>query len=301
MIKVTPQQVKELRDRTMAGMMDCKKALEASECDMEKAIVWLREKGIAKAEKKASRVAAEGLCSYAINGNECVVFELNSETDFVSKNDKFLTLLNKVADIILNSKATNTEEALALDVNGKSLETVILEDSAVIGEKVSLRRVQRIVKNDNETFGAYKHMGGRIVVVTILENADEAVAKDVAMHVAANQPTYVQQTDISEEIIAKEKAIILTEALNENAEAAKPKPEQIIEKNIVPGRLAKYLKEICLLDQPFVKNPDETVSVYLSHTKSTVKSFVRLAVGEGIEKEVVDFAAEVAAQAGLNK
>lgn len=298
---VTPQLVKELRDRTMAGMMDCKKALEACDCDMEKAIVYLREKGIAKAEKKASRVAAEGLCSYVINGNDCVVFELNSETDFVAKNDKFLALLDKVGNIISNSNATNTEEALKVVVDGKDLENIILEDSAVIGEKVSLRRVSRITKEDGQVFGAYKHMGGRIVVITILDNADEVVAKDIAMHVAANQPTYVSQADIDAETLAKEESIILTEALNENAEAAKPKPENIIRNNIVPGRLQKYLKEICLLDQPFVKNPDETVSVYLSHTKSTVKTFIRLAVGEGIEKEVVDFAAEVAAQAGLNK
>ena len=269
---VTPQLVKELRDRTMAGMMDCKKALEACDCDMEKAIVWLREKGIAKAEKKASRVAAEGLCSYVIDGNDCVLFELNSETDFVAKNDKFLALLDKVGQIISASDATNTEEALNITVEGKTLENIILEDSAVIGEKVSLRRVQRITKENSQIFGAYKHMGGRIVVVAVLDNADEVVAKDIAMHIAANQPTYVSQADISEEKLASERQIILTEALNENAKAAKPKPENIIENNIVPGRLQKYLKEICLLDQPFVKNPDETVSVYLSHTKSTVKS-----------------------------
>lgn len=301
-MKVTPQLVKELRDRTMAGMMDCKKALEATDCDMEKAIVWLREKGIAKAEKKASsRVAAEGLCSYEINGNDCVVFELNSETDFVAKNEKFLTLLANVGKYLINSNATNTEEALKIDADGKSLEVFILEEAAIIGEKISLRRVQRITKTDDQTFGAYKHMGGRIVVVTVLENASFEVAKDIAMHVAANQPLYVSQDDISPETVEKEREIILHEALNENAESPKPKPEQIIADKIVPGRLSKYLKEISLLDQPFVKNPDETVSVYLSHTKSTVKSFVRLAVGEGIEKEVVDFAAEVAAQAGLSK
>lgn len=302
-MKVTPQLVKELRDRTMAGMMDCKKALEACECDMEKAIVWLREKGIAKAEKKASsRVAAEGLCSIEINGNEAVIFELNSETDFVAKNEKFLNLLANVGKAIINSNAQDTDSALAVEVSeGKNLATYILEEAAIIGEKISLRRVQRIVKTDEQTFGAYKHMGGRIVVVAVLDNASAEVAKDIAMHVAANQPQYICEGDISPETVEKERAIILAEALNENAEAAKPKPEQIIADKIVPGRLAKYLKDICLLDQPFVKNPDETVSVYLSHTKSTVKSFVRLAVGEGIEKEVVDFAAEVAAQAGLSK
>ena len=291
--------VKELREKTGAGMMDCKKALTECEGNLEAAVDWLREKGIAKAAKKQSRIAAEGLCEVAIEGNAAYLFELNSETDFVAKNSKFLGLLDKVSNIILNSNATNTEEALAINVEGKTLETVILEESSVIGEKISLRRVSRIVKTDAQTFGAYKHMGGRIAVITILENADEAVAKDIAMHVAANQPLYVSQEDISTETIEKEKAIILTEALNENAKAAKPKPEHIIANNIVPGRLAKYLKEISLVDQPFVKNPDETVSVYLSHTKSTVKSFTRLAVGEGIEKEVVDFAAEVAAQAGL--
>lgn len=298
---VTPALVKELRDRTQAGMMDCKKALEACDGNIEKAIEFLREKGMAKQAKKQGRTAAEGLCSYVIDGNKCVVYEVNSETDFAAKNQKFLDLVAKIGNILIKADSKTDEEALNIDVNGKTLGQVILEDSSTIGEKIALRRVTRITKNDNEIFGAYKHMGGRIVVITTLENANDVVAKDIAMHVAANNPTYVQQSDISEEVIAKEKQIILTEALNENAQAAKPKPENIIANNIVPGRLAKYLKEICLLDQPFVKNPDETVSGYLSHTKSSVKTFVRLAVGEGIEKQVVDFAAEVAAQAGLSK
>lgn len=293
--------VKELRDRTSAGMMDCKKALEACDGDMEKAIDWLREKGMAKQAKKVGRTAAEGLCSYVINGNDCVTYEVNSETDFAAKNQKFLDLVAKVGTILSNSNVKNDEEALALDVNGKALSQVILEDSASIGEKIALRRVSRITKEDNQVFGAYKHMGGKIVTVAVLENASEAVAKDIAMHVAASNPQFVSRDDISAERIEHETQIILTEALNENAEAAKPKPEQILRDKIVPGRVDKYLKEICLLDQPFVKNPDETVGTYLSHTKSVVKSFLRIAVGEGIEKEVVDFAAEVAAQAGLSK
>ena len=297
---VTPSMVKELREKTGAGMLDCKKALEASNCDIEEAIKWLREKGIAKAEKKASRVAAEGLCNFAVNGNSAVVFEVNSETDFVAQNEKFVNLINNVAEVIVNSDAQCTDCALALDVNGKSLNEVILEASGTIGEKLSLRRVQRVTKNDNQVFGAYKHMGGRIVALVLVDGNDEEVAKDIAMHIAALAPKYVSNAEISAEEVAKEREILLAQALNENETSAKPKPQQIIEK-MVEGRLVKNFKEICLLDQPFVKNPDQTVAAYVKSKGCSVVSFVRLAVGEGIEKEVVDFAAEVAAQAGLNK
>lgn len=299
-VKVTPAMVKELRDMTAAGMLDCKKALEACACDMDKAVVWLREKGITKAAKKADRVAAEGLCSYVIKGNDCVVYELNSETDFVAKNDKFLALLKKVGDIIINSDASCTECALKTVVDGKDLATIILEDSAVIGEKVSLRRVQKITKTDSQVFGAYKHNGGNIVVITVCDGNDEVVAKDVAMHIAAISPKYVSRAEIPASEIESEKNILLNEALNENAKANKPKPENIIQK-MVEGRLNKSLQEMCLLDQPFVKNPDQTVEAYVKGNKMNVVSFVRLKVGEGIEKQVVDFAAEVAAQAGLTK
>ena len=297
---VTPSMVKELREKTGAGMLDCKKALEASNCDIEEAVKWLREKGIAKAEKKASRVAAEGLCSFAFANNSAVVFEVNSETDFVAQNEKFVTLINTVGEVIANSEAACTDCALALDVNGKTLNEVILEASGTIGEKLSLRRVQRVTKNDNQVFGAYKHMGGRIVSLVLVDGNDEEVAKDVAMHIAALAPKYVSNEEISAEEVAKEREILLAQALNENETAAKPKPQQIIEK-MVEGRLVKNFKEICLLDQPFVKNPDQTVAAYVKSKGCSVVSFVRLVVGEGIEKEVVDFAAEVAAQAGLNK
>lgn len=296
---ITAAMVKELREKTEAGMMDCKKALVETDGDMEKAVVWLRERGIAKAGKKADRVAAEGLCGYQINGNKTVVFELNSETDFVAKNEKFIHLVELVGNTIVNSNATNTEEALAINVDGKDLKTVILEQSGVIGEKISLRRVTVLTKEDNQVFGAYKHMGGSIVAVCVLDGADEAKAKDVAMHIAALSPRYVSKDSIPAEEIAKEREIILHQALNENASSAKPKPEQIIEEKIVPGRLEKGLKEICLLSQAFVKNPDQTVEQYLG--KASVVNFVRLKVGEGIEKEVVDFAKEVAMQAGLSK
>lgn len=296
MANITAQMVKELREKTSAGMLDCKKALAATDGDMEAAVKWLREKGIAKAVKKEGLVAAEGLCSYAINGNKCVVFELNSQTDFVAQNAKFTALLDQVGQIIVNSNATNTEEALNVEAEGKSLNTVILEASGVIGEKISLRRVQVINKTDAQVFGAYKHMGGRIVTITVVEGNDEVVAKDIAMHVAALNPKYVSKDDIPAVEIEKEREVILAAALNENAQSAKPKPENIIAERIVPGRSEKNLKEICLLSQAFVKNPDQTVEAYVKGAKCVVCSFVRLEVGEGIEKQVTDFAAEVAAQ-----
>ena len=296
MANITAAMVKELRDKTSAGMLDCKKALAATEGDMEAAVTWLRERGIAKAVKKEGAVAAEGLCYYAVSGNSCITFELNSQTDFVAQNAKFVALLEQVAEVIINSSANNTEEALNVEVEGKTLATIILEASGVIGEKISLRRVSRITKADNEVFGAYKHMGGRIVTIAILEGEDETVAKDVAMHVAAMNPRYVSKDEIPADVIAAEREVILAAALNENAQSAKPKPENIIAERIVPGRLEKNLKEICLLSQAFVKNPDQTVEAFVKGAKSVVKSFVRLEVGEGIEKQVTDFAAEVAAQ-----
>ncbi len=302
MANITAQMVKELREKTSAGMLDCKKALAATDGDMEKAVTWLREKGIAKAVKKEGAVAAEGLCSYTISGNKCVVFELNSQTDFVAQNEKFLSLLEKVGKILSESNATNTEEALALQVEGKDLNTIILEASGVIGEKITLRRVNVIEKTSDQVFGAYKHMKGRIVTIAILTGNDDVVAKDIAMHVAALNPKYVSKNDVPEDVIAKEREIILAAALNENAQSAKPKPENIVAERIVPGRLEKNLKEICLLSQAFVKNPDQTVEAYVNGAKVQVVSFVRLEVGEGIEKQVNDFAAEVAAQsAAFNK
>ena len=295
---VTASMVKELREKTGAGMMDCKKALEATNGDIEESVKWLREKGIAKAEKKASRVAAEGLCNVVINGNQAVVYEVNSETDFVAKNQKFIDLLNLIGEALINSDAKCTECALNVSVNGKTLNEVILEASGTIGEKLSLRRVQRVVKTDSQVFGVYKHNGGAIVTLAVLEGGNEEVAKDVCMHVAAMSPKYVSKADVSAEEQAKEREILLAQALNENAQSDRPKPQQIIEK-MVEGRLNKELQEMCLLSQQFVKNPDQTVEAFVSGNKAQVVSFLRLAVGEGIEKRVDDFAAEVAQQAGL--
>ena len=286
---ISAKLVKELRDKTGAGMMDCKKALTATDGDLDQAVDWLREKGIAKAAKKQSRIAAEGLCNVLVNGNEAVIYELNSETDFVAKNDDFAALLDTVGQTILNSKATNLEEALKVELDGKSLEDALVAATARIGEKISLRRVSRVVKGDDQVFGAYKHMGGKIVSLVLLNGEKDEVAKDVAMHVASINPKYLDQSQISEEVIAHEKQVLTNEALNEG------KPANIVEKMVV-GRLNKYLKEICLVNQPFVKNPDLTVSKFVKENNSEVVSFLRLEVGEGIEKRQEDFAAEVAAQ-----
>ena len=211
---ISAKLVKELRDKTGAGMMDCKKALTATDGNLDQAVDWLREKGIAKAAKKQSRIAAEGLCNVLVNGNEAIIYELNSETDFVAKNDNFQNLLNQVGQAILNSKATNLEEALTVELDGKTLETVLVEATAKIGEKISLRRVTRVVKADSASFGAYKHMGGKIVSLTVVDGVNEEVAKDVAMHVAAINPKYLNSDEISEEVIAHEKQVLTNEALN---------------------------------------------------------------------------------------
>lgn len=286
---ITASLVKELRDKTGAGMMDCKKALQATDGDLDKAVDWLREKGIAKAAKKQSRIAAEGVCSVLTDGNQALVFELNCETDFVAKNDNFQALVDAIGATLLASDASNLDEALELDHDGKKLEDVLVEATAKIGEKISLRRVQRFTKSDSASFGAYNHMGGKIVSLTIVDNVDEEVAKDVSMHVAALNPRYLHQDDISDDVIAHEKQILTAEALNEG------KPEHIVEKMVL-GRLNKYLKEICLVNQPFVKDPDVTVEQFVKNNGGNVLSFVRLEVGEGIEKKQEDFAAEVASQ-----
>jgi elongation factor Ts len=286
---ITAQLVKELRDKTGAGMLDCKRALEATEGDVAAAVDYLREKGIAKAAKKADRIAAEGLCNVVVSKNEAIVFELNSETDFVSKNDQFLSLLDQVGEALINSQVTNTEEALALATNGKTIEVLLKEATATIGENITLRRVSRVVKNDAQGFGSYKHMGGRIVALVVLDQKDDDTAKDISMHVAAQKPQYLDRNQVDAETLEHERYVLTQQALAEG------KPANIVEK-MIEGRLNKFLKEITLVDQPFVKDPDQTVSQYVSSKQNKVVSFLRLEVGEGIEKKQEDFAAEVMSQ-----
>lgn len=285
---ITAAMVKELREKTSAGMMDCKKALVETNGDMSAAIDWLRERGIAKAAKKSDRVAAEGLCSVAIEGNTAVIFELNSETDFVAKNEQFLTLLDKLGNILVANKPATVEEALAINVNGTTVDAMLIEATSTIGEKITLRRLTVVEKADNEFFGSYLHMGGRIAALTVVEGKEE-VAKDAAMHAAAINPQYLTVEQVPAEVVAKEREILTQEALNEG------KPANIVEK-MVEGRIRKFLADVCMLEQPFVKDGDVTVAKFAANNGSTIKSFIRLEVGEGIEKVVSNFAEEVMSQ-----
>jgi len=275
-------------------MMDCKGALDHTNGDLEKAIDYLREKGIAKAAKKAGRIASEGLCSVAVKGNEAVIFELNSETDFVAKNAQFLQLLDTIGNGLLNGSFENDAEALQVVVDGKTIQTLIADATFTIGEKISLRRVSKVKKTDGQGFGAYKHMGGRIAVLAVLSQDHPEVAKDIAMHIAAQKPLYLDRTQVDQNTLEHEKHVLTQQALAEG------KPINIVEKMVI-GRLNKYLQDICLVDQAFVKDPDQKVSEYLKSHKTSTLSFIRLEVGEGIEKKEEDFAAEVAAQIASNK
>ena len=292
MANITAKLVKELRDMTGAGMMDAKKALVEVEGDIDKAVDFLREKGLAKAAKKADRIAAEGVTATYVDGNTAALIELNSETDFVAKNDKFQALVATVVKAIAEAKPATMEEALAVKVGDKTIEELILEGTTVIGEKLSLRRFEVLSKADGDAFGEYLHMGGRIGVLTVIEGSDDSVAaKDVAMHVAAINPRYVSREDVSEEDYKHEEKIQTEIALNEG------KPANIVEK-MIKGRMNKYLAEISLTEQAFVKNPDQTVAEFVASKGGKVKTFVRYEVGEGMEKRQDNFADEVAAQMG---
>jgi elongation factor Ts len=288
---ITAAQVKELRDKTGAGMMDCKKALTETDGDLAKAIDWLREKGISKAAKKADRVAAEGLTRAVVNGNRAVVFEVNSETDFVAKNEQFLELLNVLSDVLVNSNVKNLEEALALEVNGKTVEALVVDATATIGEKITLRRVEVLDKTDAEVFGSYVHMGGKISVIAKLSATDDAdVAKDMAMQVASMNPSFISRNHMPADFIEHERKI-QTEIIK-NDEALASKPEGVL-KGILEGRLSKSLQDSSLVDQLFFKDQDKKVADVVKAAKTEVLAFVRYAVGEGIEKKADNFAEEV--------
>lgn len=282
--------VKNLREKTGAGMLDCKKALDECAGDIEKAVDWLREKGIAKAAKKTDRIAAEGLACVFENGNKAVVLEVNSETDFVAKNDEFKNFVNIVGETILNSDAKTMEEANKLEVNGETIESLTIALTAKIGEKISIRRFSVLEKNDNEVFGSYIHMGGRIACLIKLEGNDSNVAREVAMHAAAMRPLYVNESEVPSDVLDKEKEIMRQELLNEG------KPEDKIE-NILVGKVRKYYEEVCLENQIYVKAENkETVGKFLSNNNSKLVDMVRFEVGEGMEKRNENFADEVMSQ-----
>ncbi len=285
-MEISASMVRELREKTGAGMMDCKKALAECNGDMEASIDWLREKGIAKSAKKESRIAAEGLANIYINGNKAVILEVNSETDFVSKNEEFTSMIDTIGNTVLNSKANTLEEALELNVDEGTIHDLIVAKTAKIGEKLSLRRLAVVEKNDDEVFGSYLHMGGKIAVLTVIKGANEAVAKDVAMQSAAMKPLYVFESDVPEDVVNKEREVQKEIAMSEG------KPAEIAEK-MVEGRIKKYFKEICLAEQPFIKDGDISVAKYVANNNGTIISMVRFEVGEGIEKRSENFAEEV--------
>ncbi|WP_339175582.1 translation elongation factor Ts [Solibacillus sp. FSL R5-0691] len=290
MANITAQLVKELREKTGAGMMDCKKALVSTEGDIDAAIDFLREKGLAAAGKKADRIAAEGTTYILENGNEAILLEVNAETDFVAKNDKFQILVSSLAEQLLAAKPESVEAALELEKDGVKIADQISTATATIGEKISLRRFEIKTKTDADAFGSYLHMGGRIGVLVVLEGStDVAAAKDIAMHIAAINPTYISRDEVSADEVERERKVLTEQALNEG------KPENIVAK-MVEGRLGKYFEDVCLLDQAFVKNSDQKVRDFVNSLNATVTSFTRYAVGEGIEKREDNFAEEVMSQ-----
>lgn len=288
-MNISASMVKELREKTGAGMMDCKKALVETNGDMEKAIDYLREKGISKAAKKAERIAAEGLSNIYIKGNDAVVVELNSETDFVAKNAEFKELLDKIGNTILENNVTSMEEALNTKSGDETVNDLIVNATAKIGEKISLRRFEKVTKTDSQVFGSYLHMGGKISSLTIIEGGNEEVARDVAMQAAAMRPQYINIESVPAEDLEREKAVIKEQVINEGK-----KPE--FADKIVEGRIRKFYEETVLEEQAFIKDSGLTVKAYLENNKATLVKLVKYEVGEGMEKRNDDFAAEVMSQ-----
>lgn len=286
MAQITAALVKELREITGAGMMDCKKALVECEGDKDKAIDYLREKGIAKAAKKAGRIASEGVVAAASDGKTACIVEINSETDFVAKNENFLALVKKIAEHIVACKPADMDALNASQMDGKTVAEVMTEAVASIGEKLSLRRFEVYTTEDGQ-LATYIHMGGKIGVIVELSGGDATLGKDVAMQIAAAKPQCIGREDVDQEALAHEREVLRKQALEEG------KPEKIVEK-MVDGRINKYYKEVCLVEQEFVKDSDKTIKDILAGVE--VRRFARFEMGEGLEKKNEDFAAEVAAQ-----
>ena len=286
---ITANMVKELREQTGAGMLDCKKALTETNGNMEEAVTWLREKGISKAAKKQTRIAAEGLANVKVDGNTAVIVEVNSETDFVAKNPEFTGLVETIANAILTNKPETMEDAMNIEVEGTTIENIIVDKTATIGEKLSFRRFELVNKEDNQVFGTYSHMGGKIVTLTVLEGTDGEVAKDIAMQAAAMRPLYLDRDSVPADRVEKEREILTEQAENEGLDSNKLPM-------IVNGRLGKFFEEVCLIEQGFIKENKMKVSKYVESKNMKILSFVRYEVGEGMEKREENFADEVAKQ-----
>ena len=283
--------VKKKKKKTGAGMMDCKKALEACEGNQEKAIDWLREKGIAKAAKKESRIAAEGLCQIKTDGNTAVIVEVNSETDFVAKNKEFTDFVDYLVNQILKNNVKTVDDVLNIKDGSETVGDKLVALTAKIGEKLSFRRFEKITKTDDEVFGTYKHMGGKIGTVVVVKGANEDVSKDVAMQAAAMNPVALTRDGVPQEMVEKERHFI-TEEVKQQSEG---KPEAVIEK-MVTGKLEKFFKEVVLVEQAFIKENKLSVKKYVSDNGGEITNMVRFAVGEGIEKRQENFAEEVMSQ-----
>lgn len=294
----TAADVKKLREMTNVGMMDCKKALTETDGDMEKAIDWLRENGIAKSTKKAGRVAAEGLTRVATDGNTAVIFEVNSETDFVSKNDQFLELLNTIQGVLLEKKPATVEEALEIVTPSGTINDLIVSATATIGEKITLRRLVIVEKTDDQIFGAYMHNKGAISALAVMNGGSEEVAKNIAMQIASMRPSYISQADVPADVLAHEEDV-QRKIIAEDPKL-QGKPEKMIA-GILKGKVSKHFQDECLLDQEFFLDSKKKVNQYLKENGASVAEFIRFQVGEGIEKKEEDFAAEVAAQMAAAK
>jgi elongation factor Ts len=296
-MSITASMVKELREATGAGMMDAKKALTETNGDMDAAVDWLRTKGLAKAAKKQGRTAAEGLVAVAVAGGTGVVVEVNSETDFVSRNENFQAMVGAIARAALG--VASIEALKAAEIDGQRVEDVVTAAIATIGENMTLRRMARL---SGETVVSYVHNAaaegmGKIGVLVALSGEDRGIGRQIAMHVAAANPAALSEADMDPAVMAKELAVQTAKALEENAASAKPKPEAVIHNNVIPGRMRKFVAESTLLNQAFVVEPDVTVGAAAERVGVQVTGFVRFEVGEGIEKVEEDFAAEVAKMA----
>ena len=289
-MEITASLVKELRERTGAGMMDCKKALNDANGDIEVAIEVMRKSGAAKAAKKAGRIAAEGIISIKQNEGEIVILEVNCETDFVAKDENFLSFVDEILEVITKQDVTDVDDLLHKSINDQTIEEKIQQLTAKIGEKLSIRRFEK--SKINKKVGTYLH-GKRIGVIVEIEGGDDNLAKDIAMHIAASKPLYIDSKEVSSSVLDKEKEIYIAQAQESG------KPDDIIEK-MVEGRLKKFVKEITLLGQPFVKDSEQSVEKILKSANAKVLSFIRYEVGEGIEKRVDNFAEEVMSQAKGN-
>tara|TARA_B100000029_G_scaffold48863_1_gene44676 strand:+ start:91 stop:960 length:870 start_codon:yes stop_codon:yes gene_type:complete len=286
-MEISASLVKELRERTGAGMMDCKAALNEASGDIEEAIKIMRKSGAAKAAKKAGRIAAEGIISIRQKENDIVMLEVNCETDFVAKDDNFLSFADAIVNVIMENDVNDIDNLLKLNLGNQTIEEATQQLVTKIGEKVTIRRFEKCsIKNE---VGIYLH-GTRIGVVVETKGGDQELAKDIAMHIAASRPLYINEDNVAKEVLDKEREIYLAQAKESG------KPEEIIKK-MVEGRIKKYIKEITLLGQPFVKDPDQSIDKILKSAEANVLSFIRYEVGEGIEKRSDNFAEEVMSQA----